>query len=89
MGIANQQHISKQEAKKYKKTVQRHLDSFFKLLDSTPKPSNEKVRAEFIRHETALQAYGMQHGLGTRLAELFNANVSLEWERKYTRQDNQ
>mgnify|MGYP007025190076 CR=1 FL=1 len=26
-------------------------------------------------------------GLGARLAELFNANVSLEWDRKYTQKN--
>lgn len=89
MSFANQNHISKKEIKKHKKVLNGHLRDFFALLDSTPKPSDEKVRAEFIRHEFELRMYGTQHHLGTRLAELFNANVSLEWERKYTRKENQ
>lgn len=66
--------------------LNKHLREFFDLLDSTPKPTNEVVRAEFIRHESELRIHSIQNGLGSRLAELFNANVSLEWERKYTKQ---
>lgn len=84
MSLTNQNHRSAKEGKKHKKVLDRHLREYFHLLDSTPKPSNEKVRAEFIRHEAEWLAYCAQHGLGARLAELFNANVSLEWERKYT-----
>lgn len=86
MSLTNQHPATKKELKKYKQAVNKHLKEFFRLLDSTPKPSTEKIRNEFIRHETELRLFGIQSGLGTRLAELFNANVSLEWERKYTRQ---
>lgn len=85
MSLTNQNRIPTKEIKKHKKELNRHLQEFFQLLDSTPKPSDEKVRAEFIRHEAEWFAYCTQHRLGARLAELFNANVSLEWERKYTR----
>lgn len=74
----------KKEGKKHKKVLDKHLKDFFQLLDSKPKPTNEKVRAEFIRHEAEWRLYSVMHGLGTRIADLFNANVSLEWERKYT-----
>lgn len=72
------------EVKKHKKVLNKHLREFFRLLDSRPKPTNEMVRAEFIRHEAAWRLYCATHCLGTRIADLFNANVSLEWERKYT-----
>lgn len=74
----------KKEGKKHKKVLDRHLKDFFQLLDSKPKPTNERVRAEFIRHEAEWRLYSVTHGLGARIADLFNANVSLEWERKYT-----
>lgn len=86
MALTNQNHISQKEAKKHRKALNRHLKEFFGLLDSTPKPSDEKVRAEFVRHEAEWRLYCSQHRLSARVAELFNANVSLEWERKYTRQ---
>lgn len=70
--------------KEGKKVLDRHLKDFFQLLDSKPKPTNERVRAEFIRHEAEWRLYSVTHGLGARIADLFNANVSLEWERKYT-----
>lgn len=76
--------ISKKEGKKHKKVLDKHLKEFFQLLDSKPQPSNEKVRAEFIRHESEWRVYCVTHGLGTRIADLFNANVSLAWEQKYT-----
>ena len=77
-------YVLKKEGKKHKKVLDKHLRDFFQLLDSKPKPSNEKVRVEFIRHEAEWRLYSATNGLGTRIADLFNANVSLEWERKYT-----
>lgn len=76
--------ISTKDGKKHKRVLDKHLKEFFRLLDSKPKPSNEKVRAEFIRHESEWRLYSVTHGLGTRIADLFNANVSLAWEQKYT-----
>ncbi len=76
--------IFPKEGKKHKKTLNRHLKEFYQLLDSKPKPSNEKVRAEFIRHESEWRLYCAAHRLGARIADLFNANVSLAWEQKYT-----
>jgi hypothetical protein len=87
MSIANQNRISKKEARKHKKVLDKHLKEFFSLLDSKPKPSNKAVRSEFIRHEAEWRLYCTQHGLGARLAELFNANVSLEWDCKYTQKN--
>lgn len=84
MSLANYNHINIKEGKKHKKVLNKHLKEFFQLLDSKPKPTNEKVRAEFIRHEAEWRLYSATHCLGTRIADLFNANVSLEWERKYT-----
>ena len=89
MSLTNQNHISGKEVKKHKKALDKHLSEFFKFLDSHPKPSDEKVRAEFVRHEAEWRLYCTQHRLNARVAELFNANVSLEWERKYTRQPKQ
>lgn len=90
MALTNQNpQFSKKEWKKHKKVLTKHLQEFFGLLDSQPQPTNEVVRAEFIRHESEWRLYAAQNNLGTRVAELFNANVSLEWERKYTRQDKQ
>lgn len=87
MSIANQNRISKKEARKHKKVLNKHLKEYFTLLDSTPKPTNEVVRSEFIRHEAEWRLYCAQHGLGARLAEYFNANVSLAWDNKYTRKN--
>lgn len=84
MSLTNQHHDLPKEAKTHKKELNRHLREFFKLLDSQPKPTTEKIRDEFLRHEAAWRLHCAKHHLGTRLAELFNANVSLEWERKYT-----
>jgi hypothetical protein len=81
--------VPSKEVKKHKKALNAHLKEFFKLLDSRPKPTTETIRAEFIRHEAEWHLYCAKHRLGARLAELFNANVSLEWERKYTAQQNQ
>lgn len=69
------------DGRKHKKVLKRHLREFFRLLDSNPKPSNERVRAEFIRHEAEWRMYSVTHCLGTRIADLFNANVSLAWEK--------
>lgn len=80
--------LSWKDAKKHQKALRKHLGEFFKLLDSKPKPSDEKVRAEFVRHEAEWRLYCTRNRLNARVAELFNANVSLEWERKYTRQTN-
>ena len=76
--------VFSKEVKKHKKVLNRHLKEFYQLLDSKPKPSNAKVRAEFIRHEAEWRAHCAIHRLGTRIADLFNANVSLAWEQKYT-----
>lgn len=89
MVSTNQIHISQKEIKKHKKALNKHLSEFFNLLDSNPQPSNEKVRAEFVRHEAEWRMYCTQHRLDARVAELFNVNVSLEWERKYVRQPQQ
>lgn len=89
MSLTNQNHLSKKEARKHQKVLNTHLSEFFKLLDSKPKPSDEKVRAEFVRHEAEWRLYCTQNRLNAHVAELFNANVSLEWERKYTRQAKQ
>lgn len=78
--------VLSRECKKTKKVLNRHLKEFYQLLDSKPKPSNQKVRAEFIRHESEWRLYCVTHRLGTRIADLFNANVSLAWEQKYTLQ---
>lgn len=78
----------KKEGKKHKKVLNKHLKEFFQLLDSKPKPSNGTVRAEFIRHEAEWRLYCVTHCLGARIADLFNANVSLAWEQKYTLQHN-
>lgn len=72
------------EAKKHKNVLNKHLKEYFKLLDSKPKPSNQTVRAEFIKHESEWRLYCLTHRLGARIADLFNANVSLAWEQKYT-----
>lgn len=85
MSLTNQNHLSPREIKKHKKALHRHLREFFELLDSRPQPSNEKVRAEFVRHEAEWRLYCTQNCLSARVAELFNANVSLEWEKKYVR----
>lgn len=84
MSLTNHTCISKTVIKKHLKVLNHHLRDYFRLLDSTPKPSNEKVRAEFIRHEAEWLAYCAEHKLGGRMPELFNANISLEWEKKYT-----
>lgn len=89
MSLTNQNHISKKEAKKHKKALDRHLSEFFALLDSKPKPSDEKVRIEFVKHEAEWRLYCTRYRLSAHVAELFNANVSLAWEQKYTRRPNQ
>lgn len=83
MALTNQNRIARKEAKKHKKMLDQHLNKFFKFLDSKPQPANEKVRAEFVRHEAEWRMYCAKHHLSAHVAELFNANVSLEWERKY------
>lgn len=72
------------EGKKHRKVLKKHLKEFFQFLSSKPQPTNEKVRAEFIRHEAEWRLYSVMHSLGARIADLFNANVSLEWERRST-----
>lgn len=89
MALANQNPISQKEVKKHKKVLNKHLNEFYKLLNSKPQPSNEKVRAEFVKHEAEWRMYCAQHRLDARVSEMFNINVSLEWERKYTRQSHQ
>ncbi len=89
MRTANHNHLSGKELKKHKKALNKRLKEFFDLLDSKPQPSAEVVRAEFIRHEAEWRVYCVDHRLGAHIAELFNANVSLEWERKYTKKPNQ
>lgn len=79
--------VSPKEGKKHKKVLNRHLKEFYQFLDSKPKPSNEKVRVEFIRHESEWRLHCVTHGLGTRIADLFNADVSLAWEQKYAQQN--
>lgn len=71
-----------QENKKQLKVLKRHLRDFYNLLASKPKPSNEVIRDEFLRHEAEWRIYCTEHGLTAHLAELFNANVSVEWERR-------
>lgn len=71
-----------QENKQHKKVLNKHLKDFYKFLGSKPKPSNEVVRSEFLRHEAEWRIYCVDHRLQAHLAELFNANVSAEWERR-------
>lgn len=74
---------SSMEPKKHRRTLKNHLKEFFRFLDSTPKPSDEKVRIEFLKHEAQWLIYCTENQLGTRTESLFNLYVSLEWERKY------
>lgn len=83
MSLNNQHHISAKDRKKHKKELDKHLQQFFALLDSKPKPDNETVRNEFIRHEAEWRLYCCKHSLGIRTSELFNAQVSYQWEQKY------
>lgn len=80
----NNNDLLKLDSRKHGKVLKSHLREFFRLLDSNPKPSNKRVRAEFIRHEAEWRMYCIAHCLGTRIADLFNANVSIAWEQKYT-----
>lgn len=81
-------HLSGKELKKHKKALNKRLKEFYDFLDSKPQPTPEAVRAEFIEHESEWRLYCVQNRLGAHIAELFNANVSLEWERKYTKKPN-
>lgn len=71
-----------QDNKRHKKVLNKHLKDFYKFLESMPKPTNEHVRSEFLRHEAEWRIYCVDNGLKAHLAELFNANVSAEWERR-------
>ncbi len=83
MLTADSNSFTSKEIKKHKKALRKHLKEFYGLLDSKPQPTDEVVRAEFIRHEAEWRFYCALHRLGPHLAESFNANVSLEWDRKY------
>lgn len=85
MTSVNQNRYSQKEIKNIRKGLKKRLTEFFRLLDKVPKPPKEMIRSEFVRHEAEWRLFCSQHGLDARVAELFNANVSLEWERKYTR----
>lgn len=84
MQKANLPSIPVLENKEHKKVLNKHLKHFFRLLDSTPKPSDKMVRSQFIKHEAEWRLYCVKNRLSAHIADLFNANVSLEWERKYT-----
>ena len=83
MQQANSQMTLKLAEKKHKKVLNKHLKDFFRLLDSKPKPTDAMVRSQFIQHEAEWRVYCLENSLGAHIADLFNANVSLEWERKY------
>lgn len=77
--------IDKGVAKKHQRKLNTLLYGFFRLLDKRPKPTDEEVRAEFIKRETDWKAYCILNHLDVRTSLLFNAKVSYEWERKYVK----
>lgn len=85
MTLVNQNRYSQKEIKSIRKGLKKRLTEFFKLLDKVPKPPKEVIRSEFVRHEAEWRLFCSQNGFDARVAELFNANVSLAWEQKYTR----
>lgn len=60
------------------------LASFYELLSTTPQPSDETVRSEFIKRDTAWKSYCNAHNL-MNMSHLFTLNVKEAWERNTNR----
>ena len=62
------------------------LMGFYEFLEQTPKPSDEEVRQEFITREERWKRYCKSHKLSEEASLLFNKEVSISWEKRYTQQ---
>ena len=65
------------------------LMGFYEILEKDPKPSDEEVRNEFIKRESYWKQYCLTHKLSEETSLLFNKEVSISWEQRYTRKQNE
>lgn len=61
------------------------LMGFYEFLEQKPKPSDEEVRNEFITREQRWKQYCKSHKLTEEASLLFNKEVSISWEKRYTK----
>lgn len=61
------------------------LGRFYTFLESTPKPSDEEVRARFITYDQNWRRYCKSSHLNSKAELLFNQEVALAWKNRYSR----
>ncbi len=59
------------------------LGEFYTFLEKTPKPSDEEVRAEFIRQDERWHRYCKSHKLTQEASLAFNNEVAVSWRNRY------
>ncbi len=63
------------------------LSDFYAFLASKPQPSDESVRAEFIKRDRKWRAYCSRFKLKDSASLLFNNEVAQSWKRKSASND--
>jgi hypothetical protein len=63
------------------------LMGFYEFLESTPKPSDEAVRQEFIDRQNAWTKYCATHQLTETAKLMFNQEVGQSWRTRYTKKE--
>lgn len=62
------------------------LGQFYTLLERDPKPSDDEVREAFVTYERRWKGYCRANKLTDQASSMFNREVSLSWENRYTAQ---
>lgn len=72
------------EAQKHFNVFGDILMGFYEFLEKRPKPSDQEVREEFIARESRWKRYCDIHKLSTEASLMFNKEVSVSWQKRYT-----
>lgn len=81
----NIRRLQERQAAKHFDYLGRLLMGFYGFLESTPKPSDESVREEFVKRENQWKRYCKTNQLTDRAALLFNQEVAVSWENRYAK----
>lgn len=65
------------------------LAHFYRFLAKQPQPTDDEVRAEFIRCRTLWSNFSVKHGLSEKTRQEFTRQVSLVWHREENTTENE
>ena len=74
----NQKQVTKHLAK-----LSDLLGEFYTFLEQSPKPTDEEVRAKFVKLESRWKGYCKANELSDQASLMFNREVSEAWHNRY------